>query len=266
MDASEAIQGLLIDLDGVLYIGDTPVPGARTCLDQLRARGVGVRFLTNTTTKTASEVAAKLVHLGFDIPAGEIFSAVTATRDYLSSHASCGRMPSVHLLVRQSVLPEFSAFPHASVDTGEGVPEFVVLGDIGAAWSYPLLNAVFNELMKGAHLVAMHRNKYWQTADGLRLDIGAFVAGLEYVTGIPSTVIGKPSSQFFQLAVDSLGLSPARIVMVGDDIETDVGGAQAAGLRGVLVRTGKYREAVAAQSRVRPDGVLDSLAQLTRWL
>ena len=113
-----------------------------------------------------------------------------------------------------------------------------MVGDIGAVWSYPLLNTVFNELMNGAKLVAMHRNKYWQTEDGLRMDIGAFVAGLEYVSGCQAVVIGKPAAVFFRLAVESLNLPTEKIAMIGDDIETDVSGGQAAGLKGILVKTG----------------------------
>lgn len=256
------IRGLLIDLDGVLYVGTETIPGAREALQQLTAAGLPIRFLTNTTTKTAREVVSKLMNLGFQISERDIFSAVTATRAYLTSQSSNGPLPSLHLLVRQSVMSEFAGFPHASFETGDGAPEFVVGGDIGAAWSYPLLNTVFNELMNGARLIAMHRNKYWQTAEGLRMDIGAFVAGLEYVSGREAVVIGKPSGDFFRLAVNSLGLPPDRIAMVGDDIETDVGGGQAAGLKGVLVKTGKYRPETAVRSQVQPELTLNSIADL----
>jgi HAD superfamily hydrolase (TIGR01458 family) len=120
--------------------------------------------------------------------------------------------------------------------------------------------------MNGAKLVAMHRNKYWQTENGLRMDIGAFVAGLEYVAGCEAMVIGKPSQEFFKLAIQSLGLPTPNVAMIGDDIEADVGGAQAAGLTGILVRTGKYRADTVARSTVRPDADLDSIADLPGWL
>jgi len=256
------IRGLLIDLDGVLYVGKETVPGAREALQRLTDAGLPVRFLTNTTTKTAQEVASKLEKLGFRINERDIFSAVTATRAYLTSQRGDGPLPSLHLLVRQSIMSEFAGFPHASLETGDGAPDFVVVGDIGAAWSYPLLNTVFNELMSDAKLVAMHRNKYWQTPDGLRMDIGAFVTGLEYVSGREAVVIGKPSADFFRLAVDSLGVPPGNIAMVGDDIETDVGGGQAAGVNGILVKTGKYRPETATRSRVQPELTLNSIADL----
>jgi len=251
--AMDGIEGLLIDLDGVLYVGDEAIAGARETLGELRGRGIDCRFVTNTTTRTAAEVVDKLERLGFEVAADEVFSAVTATREFLQAK---GR-PKLHLIVRDSVRPEFEDFPQ-----DDEQPDFVVVGDIGAAWSYPLMNAAFRQLMDGAELVAMHANRFFQTAEGLMLDIGAFVAGLEAVTGKQATVVGKPSCDFFQLGLDSLALAPERVAMVGDDIESDVGGGQRAGLRGVLVRTGKFREEQARESEVEPDAVIDSIADL----
>ena len=121
---------------------------------------------------------------------------------------------------------------------------------------------MFNELMNGAELIAMHMNKYWQTEQGLQMDIGAFVAGLEFVSGKQATIIGKPSREFFQLATSSLGFAPENVLIIGDDIENDVGGGQACGLTGVLVKTGKYREEVARESHITPDAVIDSIADI----
>ena len=145
-------------------------------------------------------------------------------------------------------------------------PARLVVGDIGAQWSYPLMDRAFRELMNGAELVAMHKNRYFQTGDGLRLDIGCFVAGLEFATGHTAIIVGKPSPDFFQLGLESLGLPAENVAMVGDDIDSDVGGSQAIGIAGILVRTGKYREAYAKESEVRPDAVIDSIADLPRLI
>lgn len=247
------IRGALFDLDGVLYVGDQPIPGAKQALATLREHALPCRFVTNTSTRTTGDIAAKLDDMGFAIDEGEIFSAVTATRDFLTAQGS----PSVHLLIRDAARSEFAEF-----DQDSKRPDFVVVGDIGAAWNYDLLNRVFNELMAGAELVCMHKNKYWQTPGGLQMDIGAFVAGLEYVSGKEAIIIGKPAPQFFRLATGALGLEPDEVLIVGDDIENDVGGGQACGLYGVLVRTGKYREAIAAKSTIEPDFVIDSIADL----
>lgn len=256
------VNGLLLDLDGVFYVGEELVPGACETLSALKDVGVARRFVTNTSTKTSQELVTKLHALGLDVDADEIFSAVTATRLYLEQQLIDDRLPSLHLLLREAALVEFKHFP----EPGNNCPDIVVVGDIGAAWSYDLLNRVFRELMDGARLVAMHKNKFWQGPEGLRLDVGAFVAGLEYVTGVEAVVIGKPSKSFYDMALASLGLPADQVAMVGDDIESDIGGSQAAGLTGVLVKTGKYRGAHADRSAIVPDAVIDSIADLPGWL
>lgn len=247
------IRGLLIDLDGVLYVGETPVPGARETIGRLAEAGIPRRFLTNTTTRTAYAVTNKLRRLGFDVHESEIFSPITATVQYLRS---LGR-PSINPVVRDSVLPALAEFPIHN----EG-PDYVVIGDIGAAWSYPLVNTIFSQLNAGSALIAMHKNKYFQGEEGLQVDIGAFVAGLEFVSGKQAKVIGKPSRDFFELALQSLQLPASEVAMIGDDIETDVGGGKAAGMTGILVKTGKYREGYERNGTFPPDCVLDSIGHL----
>ncbi|MDD2700978.1 MAG: TIGR01458 family HAD-type hydrolase [Sideroxydans sp.] len=253
MPKMTGIRGLLIDLDGVLYVADTPVPGAGEVIARLTAQDIPRRYLTNTTTRTAASVLEKLQHLGFDVRAGEVFSPITATVQFLKNQGQ----PSINPVVRDSVLPEFAGFP---VDDER--PDYVVIGDIGAAWSYPLINRIFAQLHAGAALIAMHKNKFFQGEDGLQVDIGAFVAGLEYVSGKQAQVIGKPSRSFFDLALQSLQLPASSVAMIGDDIETDVGGGKDAGMHGILVRTGKYRQGCEAHAAHKPDCIMDTLGDL----
>jgi len=159
--------------------------------------------------------------------------------------------------VTPAVIEDFSGIEHT-----EENPQAVVIGDIGDAWSYSLLDNLFQHLLGGARLVAMHRNKYWQTGQGLHVDIGAFVAGLEYVMSTEAVITGKPSAAFFAAALESLGVDSARVVVVGDDVQTDVAGAQAVGLRAAQVKTGKYRAELVADSGVTPDWTIDSIAEL----
>ena len=258
-DRPSNIRGLLIDLDGVLYVGGDVIPGAKEALDALKRMGIQRRFVTNTTTRTAAAVVDKLGKLGFDVQADEVFSAVTATKQFLRSRGQ-GR-PTIHAVVRDSVMPEFAEFPKDSES-----PEFVLIGDIGAAWSYPLMNTIFRQLEQGAELVAMHKNRFFQTDEGLSMDIGGFVDGLEFVSGKTAHIVGKPSPEFFQLGIDSMALPIDQVAMIGDDLESDVGGGQAAGLKGILVKTGKFRAAQLEQSSVKPDSILESIADLPAWL
>jgi HAD superfamily hydrolase (TIGR01458 family) len=257
MSRLTGVHGLLIDLDGVLYIGETPVPGAQDVLKQLAAEEVPRRYLTNTTTRTASSVIQKLQRLGFDVHENEVFSPITATVRFLRNMGK----PSVNPVVRDSVLPAFTEFPR-DYDR----PDYVVIGDIGAAWSYPLVNTIFSQLHAGAELIAMHKNRFFQGEEGLQVDIGAFVAGLEYVSGKTAKVIGKPSRDFFELALESLQLSASQVAMIGDDIDTDIGGGKSLGMHGVLVRTGKYRKGCEKNAEYAPDCIIDSFGDLFDWV
>lgn len=251
------VKGVLLDMDGVLYVGNELLEGACDTIEWLRAESIPFRFITNTTTRTKRELMEKLAGIGIEAKEDELFTAVSATRAYLQKLGS----PSCHLLVRDSVRESFAEFP---CDDHE--PDVVVIGDIGASWTYDNLNAAFNMLVRGAELVCMHRNKYWQDSDGLRMDIGAFVAALEYVSGKRATVIGKPAPTFFDAAVRSLDLLPEEVAIVGDDIESDIGGGQDCGLRGVLCETGKYRPEIVENSGIRPNARIDSIAELPDWL
>lgn len=249
----QGVGGFLFDLDGVFYIGDELVPGAISTLEKLIARGIPYRFITNTTTQSAAALHHKLKELGIPAMINQLVTAPVATRNYLLSEG----LTRACLAVAPAVIEDFSGIEHT-----EENPQAVVIGDIGDAWSYGLLDSLFQHLLGGARLVAMHRNKYWQTGQGLHVDIGAFVAGLEYVMSTEAVITGKPSAAFFAAALESLGVDSARVVVVGDDVQTDVAGAQSVGLRAAQVKTGKYRAELVADSGVTPDWTIDSIAEL----
>jgi HAD superfamily hydrolase (TIGR01458 family) len=161
------------------------------------------------------------------------------------------------LLVRDDVKPDLAGLEAV----GENA-DVVVVGDLGEAFDYQILNHAFRELLGGAELLALQKNRYWRTPDGLSLDVGAFVAALEYATGRDAVVVGKPAPAFFATVLDGLGVRPEDAVMVGDDVESDVGGALAAGLGGILVRTGKYRADAVAASGIEPTTTVDSIADV----
>ena len=142
----------------------------------------------------------------------------------------------------------------------------VIVGDLGDRWDYEVLNRAFRRLMDGAALIALQKNRYWETAKGLSLDAGPFVSALEYATGLEAEVMGKPSAAFFELALGELGVSADHAAMVGDDVEADVAGAMDAGLAGILVTTGKYREDLVRESGIEPTAVADSIADVPRLL
>ena len=257
MNNLDNIRGILFDLDGVFFVGDQAIAGAADVIAHVQRKQMPFRYVTNTTTQSRDTMANKLQAMGLSIQNHEIISTPYAAVLYLRQQG----FKSCHLLVADEVKSEFAEYRD---DTDQ--PDAIIIGDIGDAWHYDLLNRVFRLVMQGSQLIALHKGKFWETAEGLRMDIGAFVAGLEYVTGKQAVIIGKPSEAFFSLALQQLNLPKQQVLMVGDDIDSDVGGAQRSGLRSALVKTGKYRAGYAASSRIKPDVLLDSVADLPRFL
>lgn len=246
-------SGMLFDLDGVLYIGDQLIPGAAETVEYVKAKGIACRFVTNTTTRSLASLFAKVKGLGLPIEKNEIISPPKAAADYLREKGS----PRCLLIIDEATREDFKG-----LDTTEDNPDYIVIGDYGKRWDFELLNRLFNLIVNGAKLLALHKGRYWQTNEGLRLDIGAFVTGLEYATDTKAIVIGKPERTFYQMALKSMGLSASEVIMVGDDIESDIGGAQRAGMKGVLVKTGKYRKDLVDASDISPNLIIDSVAGL----
>ena len=223
------IEGLLVDLDGTLYVGDEPVQGASEALERLKTAGVEIRYVTNTTREPRSAVRDRLSSLGFDIREEEIFTPARAAARLIGAR-------TCFPLVADSLQEDLGG-----VNLTCEAPDFVLVGDIGEDFDYVRLDQAFRLLMDGAELLALQKNRYWRTESGLSLDAGPFVVALEYASGKTATVVGKPEESFFRLALSDMGLEAGRVAMVGDDPESDVAGAQAAGLLGIQVKTGKCR-------------------------
>jgi HAD superfamily hydrolase (TIGR01458 family) len=245
------VRALLLDLDGVLYVEDEPIPGAAGAVGALRALGVDLRFVTNTTARSRAGTLHKLERLGFGVPERELVTpAALAVR-----HCRERGHRRVALVMNDEVKADFAELE----EVGEQA-DAVILGDLGPALDYDVLNHAFRLLTQGAELVALQKNRYWLKADGLALDVGPFVAALEYATGREAFVVGKPAPGFFELVLADLGVEASAAVMVGDDVESDIGGALRAGLSAVLVRTGKYRPEAARSAGVEPTATVDSIA------
>ncbi len=249
----QEIKGVLFDLDGVFYEGSIPVDGGNEVLDFLQLQNIPYRFVTNTTTRSRNALVEKLKSLGIFVAADEIVTAPVATASYLKSKG----YQRCHLVVSKLVVEDF-----ADIDSVDDDPDCIVVGDIGETWDYRLLNRLFHHILAGADLVAMHKNRFWKTEAGLQMDIGGFIAALEYASGTTAQVVGKPAAEFYRAAVATLGLPAEQVLVVGDDVETDVAAGQAVGMTGVLVKTGKYRDDVLAQSGVEPEAVIGSIADL----
>lgn len=252
-----AIRGLLLDLEGVLYQGDVPVSGAARSLRELQGRGLALRYLTNTTTRPRRAIATRLQAMGFAVEPDAVFTPPAAAAILLSRLGA----RRIHLAAALELAEDLGGFE--IVDDG---PDAVVLGDLYTDFTWARLNGLFQMVAAGAPLIALHKNRVSRREEGISLDLGPFVAALEYAAGVEARVVGKPSKEFFDLALDSLDLPRDQVVMVGDDIEADIGGALAAGIAAVQVRTGKYRRQDDDHPAVTPTARIDSIADLADWL
>jgi len=255
------MEALLFDIDGVLYQGNRVIDGAVETLTWCEQRDIPHLFVTNTSSKPRGALVERLSAMGLSVAAEQIFAPPIAARDYLAAHDAT----PLALFVREPTREDFEGLEILD-DTAEQGAGSVVIGDIGEAWDFATLNRAFRLLMTEPRppLIALGMSRYAQGSDGLVLDVAPFIKALEHATDCQAVVMGKPAKEFFDAAVRKLGTAAAQTVMVGDDIRVDVGGAQDAGLAGVLVRTGKFRPKD-LEGDVRPDAVLDSVADLPQW-
>ena len=252
-----ALRGVLLDLEGVLYQDGRPIDGAIGAMAALRESGIAMRFLTNTTTRPRRDIRAAMQAMGFDAALDDIFSPAMAARRFLESAG----VTRIHLAAPPGLAEDFEGFTLVEND-----PEAVVIGDLHSDFSWRRVNRLYGMLRGGARLVALHKNRYCRREDGLALDLGPFVVALEYAAAVEAEIMGKPSPAFFAMALASLGLNAGDVVMVGDDIEADIGGAQGAGLRAVQVETGKYSALDLTHPRIAPYGRIPSIAGLPAFI
>jgi HAD superfamily hydrolase (TIGR01458 family) len=252
---SQQMKGVLFDLDGVFYVEQQLISGGIACLDWLREQGIPYRFVTNNTTLSRTNLVAKLQGLGLPVAEHEIISANYAGVLLLAQR----NLKRCRLVLR----------PEAQLDYPPNClehPDAIVIGDIGNRWDYDLLNALMNQVLDGAEIIALHKGRYHEGASGLVLDSGAFVAALEHATGKQAIVVGKPTQTFFELASHSFDCKSDELVMVGDDLINDVKGAQQMGMYAIIVQTGKYRKALVDGSSIQPDGCISSIKELPKYL
>jgi HAD superfamily hydrolase (TIGR01458 family) len=254
------MAAILLDVDGVLHVSGAPIAGAASAVKRLRDNGHRIRFVTNSTTKSRTQLAEQLRAMKIAVEDDEVqTTGAVASRALAGKRVLALTMPGMldDLEGLQLVGMNVDAVLLGGADEGE---------ETGRIFSYLNLNRAFHELEAGAELYCLHKNKWWQTADGARLDAGAFVAGLEYAADIEATVLGKPSNAYFAAALEALDAEPGLTWMIGDDLEGDILGAHNHGMKTILVRTGKFRPDDVERSAVQPDGIVSSIAQVPDWL
>ena len=247
------IKGIFFDLDGVLYIGNKAIDGAVETISFLRPESYKLRFITNTSTITPEISIEKLLGMGFDVKAGELFTPLNVAKEYMLSK----NYKTFYPVIKKDVLEFYSDFRIDDIN-----PDCILIGDIGDKWSYELMNKIYNFVMSGSELLALHKGKFYKTEKGNVIDIGAFVTGIEFAANVKAKIFGKPDNNFFDTVIKSTGVSAENILMVGDDIDNDIQGAINCGMKTVLTRTGKYDENYVSKSGVKPDVVIESIRDL----
>ncbi len=254
------ISAVLLDLDGTVYVEGHLIAGAQESIDWLISHDIQIRFLTNTTAKNREQVKERLSKLGMSIPDNWIFTPCVSACQWLKNQSF---RKGVFTLVHSNLHSDLSCLPL----TDDENADIVLMGDMGDEWNIDRLNQALRCLLNGATLVALQRNRYWKTHQGLQLDVGAFVSALEYSSGqLCNVVFGKPNKLFFEMAVNSMAVKAPGVLMVGDDLESDILGAQNCGVRGILVRTGKYQQADWLDRVDQAHAIMDSIRDLPRLI
>ena len=247
--ALHGVRALVLDADGVLVLRGAALPGAREALARLDERAMPYRVATNVSSLHRDTLAARFAQMGLAVPPERIVTALSASADHVRL-AYPGQ--AVFVITRPDGLREFGDHPLLSpeeADAADVRAAAVVLGDGEHDLSYENLDRAFRLIRRGADLIAMHRNGWWFTAKGETIDTGAFVAALEYATGARARLTGKPALPMFRAAHRGLAaeiaaaggprLARSQVAMVGDHPPQDIAGARRAGLRGILVLSGR---------------------------
>ena len=274
--ALHGVRGLVLDADGVIVLKGAPLPGSVEAVRVLQERRLPFRVVTNFSQLHRETFAGWFARSGLVIDPDAIITATSATAAYTAAHQAGS---ALFVLAADDARREFDGQRLVAADEAErlgpGAVGAVVIGDAGDDLSYRNLDVAFRLIRGGAEFLAMHRNPWWLTDRGETLDAGGFVAGLEFSTGRPARVLGKPAPEVFRQAAAALRsdlgerLPAFSFAMVGDDPRADIAAAQRVGLRGILVLSGKTSRSDLATEPRRgrgPDGVADALADVVAAL
>ena len=244
---------IIIDLDGVLRIGDELAEGAEGFFAFIRDNGIPACILSNTTLNPASTISKFFLEKGLDNTGIAILTALDTTVNYVSKN-----FKTASVYCDEIAKSEFGGIED------DAQPEAVVIGDLGEKWSYEVLNEIFRKVIAGAEIIAMHMSRYWKVpGKGLCLDAGAFIKAIEYASSKTAVVIGKPSPISFQTALKKAGATETEpFYMIGDDLISDIKAAQDAGGKGILVMTGKTDSKTLQASSVKPDYIAEDLSKV----
>ena len=246
-------DGFLFDLNGVFYEDENIISGANETIDWLKKNGIPHKFISNNSTLSRKLFVEKLKKIGLKINISDVIT---------SNYAGVLTIKKMGLKNCKLIMTEEAKLDYKKFQLQNKKIDAIVIGDIGEKWSFSLMNELMNDIISGAEIIALHKGKYYQSQGKLKIDCGAFVAGLEYSTSKKAISIGKPKKSFFDLAAFDLGTN--KICLVGDDLHNDIEGGQKMGYKTILVKTGKYRQNIFDKSKIKPDFCIPSIKELIK--
>ncbi|MFL5681221.1 MAG: HAD-IIA family hydrolase [Chloroflexota bacterium] len=248
----------MLDLDGTVYLGDEPLPGAADALETLRSAGSRLVFLSNKPLERPTAYAAKLRSMGVPVRDDEVVSSIDALIRYLGEHPPRAAI----LTISEPLIDQMLREAGHEVTLDPAAADLVVVS-WDRTFTYDKLERAFRAVRRGARIVATNPDPWCPTPDGGLPDCAAMLAALEVSSGgRAEAIVGKPSPHMARVALDRLGLAPDQVVMVGDRLLTDVAMARDAGMVAALVLTGATSAPDLGAASVRPDLVLEHLGQL----
>lgn len=251
------VDTILFDLDGTLYAKGKPIKTAVEVIERLRKEDIKLGFITNTDGWPIEFVHERLVKMGFKISLEEVFTPVAAVKQFFADNPD----KSCYCLVTEEVLDSLKG-----LNMNDKNPDYVVIGDFSDKTSYEEINKVFRLIKQGSSILALSKTMYYFQDNGVNINTGAFVSMFERACEKEAVLLGKPSKEFFNLALNRLGSLPNNTLVVGDDISVDAAGANAINAVSVLVKTGHYDENVVSKSTVKPDYIIEDITALPELL
>lgn len=247
------VDGFLFDLNGVFYEDGNIIFGANETIDWVKKNSIPFKFISNNSTLSRKLFVEKLKNIGLNINISDVIT---------SNYAGVLTIKKMGLKNCKLIMTEDAKLDYKKFQLLNQKIDAIVIGDIGEKWSFSLMNELMNDVISGAEIIALHKGKYYQSEGKLKIDCGAFVAGLEYSTSKKAISIGKPKKSFFDLAASDLGTN--KICIVGDDLHNDIEGGLKMGYKTILVKTGKFRQNIFDKSKIKPDFCIPSIKELNK--
>ncbi len=249
------INNIFFDLDGTLYFKGKLIKDADKTIKKLRDLQYKIGFLTNTDSLTPIEITNRINSYGIEAYEYEVINPVSVALNFINQN----KTKKFFLLTSDSVTEYFNSKNIYSVNDN---PDFIIIGDFREKVSYDLINRVFRHINNGAELVGFNKGKFFYNDEGINIDTGGFISLFEYSSDKRAIIIGKPEKIFFDMALVQFNAKNQQSLVVGDDITVDIAGANNAGIKSVIVKTGKYNNDIVINSIIKPDFTINSVAEI----